>query len=152
MYERVIIPTDGSDCAEIGVEEGLYMAKTLEVPALAIYVIDTSEYEGLHHQSIKDSAKRGLKKKGKQALDSVREKAEKWDVELNTEIIVGKPYEKITEQAGVKDVIFISSHGASGWTKLFVGSTTDKVIKNAECTVSVVNGKYSTPPPPEEEL
>lgn len=143
MYEKVIIPTDGSDCSEAGVKEGLWMAKTLGVEAVVVYVIDISEYEGLHHESIKDSARKGLKNAGKQVLRRIRNKAHEIDVDIETKLLVGKPYKKITELTSENDIIYISSHGASGFTKLFIGSTTDKVLKNAKCTVSVVKGKYT---------
>lgn len=146
MYEKLILPTDGSDCSEIGVKEGLWMAKTLDIKVIAVYVIDTSEYEGLHHQSIKDSARKGLKHVGEAALEDVRHQAHELGVEIETKLLLGKPYIKITDLAGEKDVIYISSHGASGFTKLLVGSTTDRVIKHADCTVAVVSGKYSTSP------
>ena len=143
MYEKVIIPTDGSDCAKRGVEEGLWIAKTLGVKAIALYVVDISEYEGHHHESIKTSVKAGLKKAGKEALKAVVNRGKKWDVDVEPRIVMGKPFREIIKAGSENDVIFISSHGASGWTKLFVGSTTDKVIKNSRCTVAVVRGKYT---------
>ncbi len=143
MYEKVIIPTDGSDCAKRGVDEGLWMAKTLGVKAVALYVIDASEYEGLHHESIKTSVKTGLKKAGKEALETVLNRGKRWGVEIEPKIVMGKPFREIIKAGSENDIIFISSHGASGWTKLFVGSTTDKVIKHARCTVAVVRGKYT---------
>ncbi len=143
MYEKVIIPTDGSECAKRGVEEGLWMAKTLGVKALALYVINISEYEGIHHESIRSSVKAGLKKAGQEALETVVERGKKWGVEVEPKIVMGKPSQEIIKAGSENDVIFISSHGASGWTKMFVGSTTDRVIKHARCTVAVVRGKYT---------
>ena len=143
MYEKVIIPTDGSDCAKRGVEEGLWMAKTLGVKAIALYIIDASEYEGLHHESIKTSVKTGLKKVGEESLEAVIKRGNEWGVDVEPRIVLGKPYQEIIKAGNENDVIYISSHGASGWTKLFVGSTTDKVIKHARCTVAVVRGKFT---------
>lgn len=143
MYEKVIIPTDGSDCAENGVDEGLEMTRTLGVEAVAVYVIDTSEYQGLHHSSIKTSARSGLKHAGEKALETVEEKAKKKGVELTKKIVEGKPYEEICNTAGENDVIYISSHGLSGFTQLFMGSTTQKVIKHSHATVSVVMGHFT---------
>ena len=144
MYEKVILPTDGSECADRGIKEGLEMARTLGVKAVAVYVIDASEFEGIHHSSIRQSARRGLKDAGKEALNDVREMATELGVELETRIEEGKPFKEITKLAGENDVIYISSHGLSGWNSLFMGSTTEKVLKNAKATVSVVMGGYTT--------
>lgn len=141
MYDRVILPTDGSECAMKGVEEGLDMAADLDIEVLSIYVIDSSEYEGLHHESIKSSAKEGLKEKGKKALERVKEGAKEKDVDLKTKLLKGTPYKEITDAAEEKDIIYISTHGLSGFTHLFLGSTTERVLKNTQNTVAVVNGR-----------
>jgi len=143
MYDRVILPTDGSKNAMRGVEEGLEMAKSLGVKAVGIYVVNTSEYEGLHHSSIKESAKSGMKSTGHEALDKIEGIADELGVELERKILEGKPYEQIAAAAKDTDIIYISSHGLSGFTKLFMGSTTERVIKNSEATVAVVKGKYT---------
>ena len=143
MYEKVVLPTDGSKCAIRGVKEGLEMARTLGVEAVAIYVIDTSEFEGIHHSSIKESARQGLIDAGKEALDDIRDIANDIDVKITTRIEEGKPYKEITKIADENDVIYISSHGLSGWSTLFMGSTTEKVLKNSKATVSVVMRLYT---------
>ena len=142
MYEKVVIPTDGSDIAKKGVMEGLQMAKSLGVKAVAVYVLDTSEYQGLHHASIKESAKHGLKETGDKALQDVEDIARKMGVELEIKIEEGKPYKEINKIAGERDIIYISSHGLSGFTQFFLGSTTERVLKHSNATVAVVMGGY----------
>lgn len=124
-----------------GVKEGLEMAEKLGIDVLSIYVVDRSEYEGLHHESIKSSVRGGFKKKGEEALQKVREAAKGKDIELTTRIVEGTPYKEITEPAGKNDIIYISTHGLSGFTHLFLGSTTERVLKNTKTTVAVVNGR-----------
>ncbi len=141
MYERIILPTDGSKCAMKGVKEGLEIGEKLGIEVIAVYVVNTSEFDSLHHESIKSSAKRGLKEKGKQALEDVKDLADEKNVELKTELLMGKPYKKITGLAEENDIIYISTHGLSGFSPLFLGSTTDRVLKNTEATVAVVRGK-----------
>ena len=141
MYGKVILPTDGSDCAMKGVKEGLEFAERLGLKAIAVYVISTSEFESLHHESIKGSAKSGLKDKGKKVLEEVEEIAEGRNIDLEKKLLVGKPYKEITAQADEDDIIYISTHGLSGFTHLFLGSTTDRVLKHSKATISVVSIK-----------
>ncbi|MFW6141595.1 MAG: universal stress protein [Candidatus Saliniplasma sp.] len=142
MYEKVVIPTDGSDIAKKGVLEGLQMAKSLGVKAISIYVLNTSEYQGIHHSSIKESTKHGLKEVGTKALQEVKDLAEGLGVELETRIEEGRPYKEINKVADDKDIIYISSHGLSGFTQFFLGSTTERVLKHSNATVAVVMGGY----------
>ncbi|MBS3790887.1 MAG: universal stress protein [Candidatus Thermoplasmatota archaeon] len=141
MYNRIILPTDGSKCAMEGVKEGLEFGEELGIKVIAVYVVNTSEFESLHHESIRASAKSGLKEKGKKALGDVKEAAEGRDIELETKLLAGKPYRKITQLADENDIIYISTHGLSGFSNLFLGSTTERVLKNTEATVAVVNGR-----------
>ncbi len=132
MYEKIIVPTDGSEFAMKGLKEGLELARRLKVPVTAIHVIDigdigvavdfTSHFERAAEKIMKD----------------VGELADEMGVELEKEISKGAPYKKITEYAGESDIIYMSSHGHSGFRDLFLGSTTDRVLKHADCTVAVV--------------
>ncbi|MFP4001989.1 MAG: universal stress protein [Thermoplasmata archaeon] len=134
MYRRVILPTDGSELAMEGVREGLKLAKTMDIPATAIYVIEMGEIR------ISENVKDSLKKTAKKALDKVKKAADESGVELETKMLKGTPYQKICEFAHEDDVIYISSHGTSGFREIFMGSTTNRVLKQADCTVSVVKG------------
>jgi len=141
MYDKIILPTDGSECAMKGVREGLEFGEELGIKIIAVYVVNTSEFESLHHESIKASAKSGLEEKGNNALEAVKDAAEGRNIELETTISYGKPYKEITQLADSNDIIYISTHGLSGFSNLFLGSTTERVLKNTEATVAVVNGK-----------
>ncbi|MFO7792064.1 MAG: universal stress protein [Candidatus Saliniplasma sp.] len=136
MYQKIIVPTDGSEIAMKGVKEGLNLAKALDKPATAIYVLEVGDIK--MSENVKDTLKRGAEK----ALQEVEEIADELGVELEKKIFKGAPYEKITEYAGDDDIIYISSHGSSGFRELFMGSTTDRVVKRANCTVSIVKGGY----------
>ncbi|MBS3816270.1 MAG: universal stress protein [Candidatus Thermoplasmatota archaeon] len=134
MYRRVVLPTDGSELAMKGVKEGMRLAESLDVPVTAIYVVELGEI------ALSESAQKTIKKKGEQALEKVRELAEEADVEFEAKIMKGTPYKRISEYAEDDDVIYISSHGSSGFRDLFLGSTTQRLMKHADCTVSVVKG------------
>ncbi len=140
MYDRVVVPTDGSEIAEIGVEEGLKLAKSLDIPALCLYVIDISTLEELDGGE-QENARRGIKNVGEKALKTVRKKAHEMGVDIETRNLVGKPHERILDVSNEGDIIYMSSHGASGFSELVFGSTTERVIQNAECTVAVVKGR-----------
>ncbi len=140
MYNKVIVPTDGSDIGEKGVKEGLEVAQELDIPALAVYVLDLSEYDHVKSDNLRESVKDSKKKVGERALRFVRKKAHKLGVDVETQLLLGKPYKRILDVSEEEDIIFICSHGASGFSEMFFGSTTDKVVKEAKCTVAVVRG------------
>ena len=136
MYDKIIVPTDGSEIAMKGVTEGLNLAKELGKPATAIFVLEVGDIK------MSENLEKTLKRGAKQALNEVEKVADELGVELEKKVLRGTPYKKITEYAGEDDIIYISSHGSSGFRELFMGSTTDKVLRRANCTVSLVKGGY----------
>jgi len=60
-------------------------------------------------------------------------------VKLTAEIKKGVPYQKILEEQKKKsiDMIIIPPHGKAGIKEFFLGSTVDKVVNQAGCTVVV---------------
>lgn len=134
MYQRIILPTDGSELAMEGVNEGLKLASKLDIPVTAIHVIEIGDI------GISSETKKELEKSAKGILRGVKDAAEE-EVKIETKVFKGTPYKKISEYAEEEDAIFISSHGSSGFRDLFMGSTTQRLLKNADCTVAVVRGK-----------
>ena len=149
MYDKVILPTDGSDLSFLGVEEGLEAAKKFDIPALAVYVIPPGSlteasaryrFDEFGKEMI-DFRNEQLEKEGKKVLEEVKKKADEREVSLKTTIEEGEPFEEITKLAGEKDIIFISSHGRSGISKLLLGSTTSKILNHTHATIAVVRAK-----------
>lgn len=134
MYRQVVLPTDGSELAMKGVREGMKLAESLDIPVTAIYVIEMGEI------GLSEDAQRDIINNGKKALKKVRDLAEEADVEFESKILKGTPYKRISENVEDDDVIYISSHGSSGFRDIFLGSTTQRLMKHADCTVSVVKG------------
>ncbi len=148
MYGKVIVPTDGSELSLKGVKEGLESAKNYDIPALAVYVVAPDTLSGWSAHRYEDVSKETIdilrdhrKKEGEKVLNKVKDMADEMGIELKVEIKEGEPYEEITDLAEKNDLIYMSSHGRSGISSLFIGSTTDRVIKNTEATVAVVKAK-----------
>lgn len=149
MYDRVILPTDGSDLSFLGVQEGLEAAVKFGIPAVAVYVIPPSALtEGSGRYRFEEFGKNmveirneQIEKEGKKVLSEVKEKADKMGVELKTQIKKGEPFEEITEITDKNDILYISSHGRAGISKVFLGSTTSRILKHTEATVAVVRAK-----------
>ncbi len=132
MYEKIIVPTDGSEFSMKGVREGVELASALNIPVHALYVIDIGDIK------ISEKVVSHFEDEAAEALDKVERLVEKDDVELVKKTFKGSPYKKITEYASENDIIYMASHGQSGFRELFMGSTTERVLKRAKCTVAVV--------------
>jgi len=132
MYDKIIVPTDGSEFSMKGVREGIELASALNIPVHALYVIEVGDIK------ISEKVVSHLEDEAADALDKVERLAEKEGVELEKKTFRGTPSKKIAEHASKNDIIYIASHGQSGFRELFMGSTTERVMKRAKCTVAVV--------------
>ena len=151
MYGKVILPTDGSDLSLKGLKEGLKAAKSYGIPATAVYVLTPDTMSGLAAHRFEDVGRETVdilrehrKKEGEKVLKKVEKMADEMEVDLETRIEEGEPYEEITKLANDNDIIYMCSHGRSGLSSLFIGSTTDRVIKHTDATVAVVKAKDKT--------
>jgi len=142
MYGKVVLPTDGSKFSFVGLDEGLRAAKILEIPAVAVYVVSHSKYSHGFMDYMDISSKEMIRdmgiKEGEDVLERVEKRAKKLGIELETRLMEGTPFEEIVKIADKDDIIYMSSHGHSGISSFFMGSTTDRVLKHTKATVAVV--------------
>ena len=138
MYKKILLPTDGSTYADQEVER---VEKLIddngEVIILSVAGKLTSSAFQPRRKVRKVNEK--LKREAQQYVDNM---ASKFDdsVKLTKMVLTGFPAEtikKVTEDEGV-DLIVISSSGKSGLHKFVIGSVAEKVLKDSEVDVLLV--------------
>lgn len=82
-----------------------------------------------------------MERKARQSLNSLLDshRAELEKISVHSEIASGRAFVEILENARVwnADLIVLGSRGASALDRLLVGSTAERVMKDAECSVLV---------------
>ncbi|GGN00984.1 universal stress protein [Thermus composti] len=141
MYQRILMPTDGSPCSFQALEHGLDLAKALgakvhflyvlENPAQAIWIAPESVPYGL--ELLED-----LRKAGEEAIGKALELARKKGVEATGEVKEGTPIPTIVEAARGFDLVVMGTHGRTGLDKLLLGSVTEGVLHRVSVPVLVV--------------
>ena len=147
MVEKILLATDNSKQAEKAGKEAISMA-SLGGTIIVLYVIDADYLNALPQQDLRDQLSENLKREGKEAVEKFREELEEEqcagkckDVNLVTMIKEGKPGDviiKIAEEEGV-DQIVLGKSGKHGIEKLLLGSTADRVVREAKIPVDVVS-------------
>lgn len=76
------------------------------------------------------------------ALDGEAELAFSEGLKVETHARTGKPYREIIKAAAEldADLIIMATHGRTGLQSVFVGSTTERVVRHASCPVLAVRG------------
>lgn len=123
-FKKLLVATDGSQHSEQAVAEAVGIAKCCGSELLVL------------------SARRDASEQD-DALSHVTKAAtiaQKNGVKVETLIPVGRSYDVIVETAGGRgvDLIVMGTYGKTGIRKVFMGSSTEKVIGHAGCAVLVV--------------
>lgn len=131
--KRIIIPVDNSENSEKAIKQGVYLAKALKIEVKIINVNDT------HHFISSVILEDRLKKESQVFLDNFKKIAEPFGVNIETELITGKPAEEIIKYAKKDDLIIITyNERTKGLDKIINKSVSNEVIQKAQCSVYVV--------------
>jgi nucleotide-binding universal stress UspA family protein len=135
MYDRILVPTDGSDAPERAMAQALALAETFDADLHLLHVIDTRRYD----TSI-ESAVEPLRTEGERYLDRLVEMAAGTEVPLTTAIETGRPARAIlayVDAHGV-DLVVVGTRGEGGLPRRLLGSVTEYVATHADVPVHVV--------------
>ncbi len=143
-FERLLLPTDGSDGAAIATEWGIALAACLESMAHTLYSVDTTRLTGTQESGeILDA----LERRGEEAVERVRERARDDGVSVSGSIATGSPANAILTYATDHDVdlIVMGTHGQTGIGQWFLGSVTENVVRQADTPVFCVPVSANSP-------
>ncbi|WP_211312322.1 universal stress protein [Halarchaeum salinum] len=139
MYDRILVPTDGSPESEDAIDEAMELAELTDATVVALYVVDTSDYSALP-ESKWSALQEELYAEGEEAVAAVAERGEAAGVEVEELVVEGSPNEVILDTASEEDcdAIVMGTHGRSGVERFLLGSVTEKVVRHSEIPVLVV--------------
>jgi nucleotide-binding universal stress UspA family protein len=137
MYERILVPTDGSEGTRGALEHAIDLATTYDAALHTVYVVDT-------HVGI-DSSIPGtldaLEEAGENAIDEVIQQAEAAGVNTIEGVVAqGAPHRAILDYVDKQDIdlVVMGTHGRTGLERYLLGSVTEKVIRLSDAPVLTV--------------
>ena len=143
MYQRILVPTDGSEITARAVAAGVGLAKALGAEVLTLCVKEPFPYGAVAEmqptppQEFFDAQERAAT----QHVNSVSEACRQAGVACQATTVEGlTPWEAIVEHAEKSgcDLLVMGSHGRSGIASLFLGSETRDVLRHTKIPVLIV--------------
>ena len=130
LFERIMIPTDGSKFADRSEDVAMEIAKKFNSTVIAVHIIDEKliyPFEVLEDE-------------GKSILKKVRDKAEKEDLAIEDVLIVGSPIHDMAKivKKTKSDLVVIGTHGKTGLEKLILGSVAENALKTVQVPLLLV--------------
>ncbi|MBL7211934.1 MAG: universal stress protein [Desulfobacteraceae bacterium] len=138
-FQRILVGCDFSSDSELTFQYGLSLAQEFQSEVHLAHVIEPAVYKDLLRPSIeeKEGFQQDLRKMLNDRLTGmVPEEVHNWCTP-QTILLAGQPHEELTKYAVVHDVdlIVLGVRGHGLVETLFVGSTTDRVVREAPCPV-----------------
>jgi nucleotide-binding universal stress UspA family protein len=144
QIKKILVGCDFSPDSSLAFEYGLSLAQEFQAELHLAHVVEPPLYEDLVKPSESgESFGRQLRKTMQEKLGAmVPEEAQTWCNPV-TALLAGQPHEELAKYAVVNgmDLIVLGVRGHSLVETLFVGSTTDRVLRNSPCPVLSVQQK-----------
>lgn len=141
MYERILVPTDGSEPASAAVLHALDIAEQYGATLHALFVVDTgTNWLTVSKNEIRDALRDIGQETSEQVLRDVETATADADVELVTNVLEGSPDERILDYIVDNDIdlTVMGTHGRSGIEHRLLGSVSERVIRAAGRPVMTV--------------
>jgi nucleotide-binding universal stress UspA family protein len=138
-FKKILVGCDFSADSDLALDYSLSMAQEFESELHLVHVVEPSGYKDLFKlsQESGEKFKEDLYDMIKEKLNSmVPKEALAW-IQLQTKLLVGKPYAELIRYAQINeiDMIALGIRGHGMVEELLVGSTTDRVIRQSPCPV-----------------
>ncbi|MFC7079900.1 universal stress protein [Halorussus caseinilyticus] len=157
MYDRILVPTDGSSETERAVEHAAELAAEHAAELHGVYVVNSATFAGLPMETSWEGVDDVLREEGETALESVETIAERYGVAVTSTLLDGSPSKRIVEYAENEDcdLVVMGTHGRGGIDRLLLGSVAEGVVRACSVPVLTVqvggDSERSTEPESENE-
>ncbi len=140
MYEKILVPLDGSELSEVTLPYAEELAGRLGSDVTLLYVSDSVDDQYRHMRELYLDK---VAEATRQGAARYLEPSEKKKVKVNSTTLIGNPAEEIVRYADKKGVglIIMSTHGRSGIGRWALGSVADKVVRSASQPVALIRAK-----------
>ena len=145
MFNRIVVPLDGSQLAEQALAQAVELANVLQIPLTLVRVVDVTMLDryGAYGLAAEYTAVGQLATEEQQVADeylaaTMTRLAGGMKQPVTVKVVTGAAAGAIVEAAGPDDVIVMASHGRTGVKRWFLGSVAEDVIRRATSPVLLI--------------
>lgn len=137
-YHSLLVPFDGSETSKRVLKRACEISTSEKSEITVLYVIP--RYEEMMDFFKTEAIRNSLLREAGKIMDAAKKIAQDAGVSIETIVDEGRAGDKIAEAAGsrLSDLIVMGTHGWQGVDKAIMGSTTERVVSNANCPILIV--------------
>ncbi|NHN58752.1 MULTISPECIES: universal stress protein [Halorussus] len=135
MFDRILVPTDGTPASECAVTNGVELAAKHDAEVHALYVVETDSEMGHVDFNVER-----MESEGEAAVEAVERRASERGVPVVKALRYGDPTEEILDYVADHDVdlVMMGTAGRTGFERLVrAGSVAERVVRTATVPVMV---------------
>nr|WQH65240.1 universal stress protein [Methanosphaera sp. ISO3-F5] len=152
MYNKILLPTDGSKNSEKAIKHALTIAEYEDAEIIILNVVDSVYLTGLPEEDLITKSEMILEEESKKVTSRVEEiihelEEEKGsnakDIKLSTRTVEGNAADvilKLSEKEDI-DLIVIASSGKHMLDRFLLGSVTEKTVRHTKVPILVIPNK-----------
>lgn len=147
MYQRILVPVDGSPTSLQGLAEAIRLAQTTGGQIRVLHMVDPlSIAMAVGSYAISADVLDQLRADGEQILQDARAQAVAAGVAADTVLddgVHGRLADRVAEQVRTwpADVVVLGTHGRRGVGRLLLGSDAEQVLRTTRVPVLLVRGQ-----------
>ena len=153
QYQKIMIAIDGSDEADLAFKKAVNVAKRNDAELLLAHVVDTRSFQSV--SSFDGALAEEAMSMAKETLDTYQQQAvDMGQTKVSSVLAYGSPKNIIAKELPKEyniDLIMLGATGLNAVERLFIGSVSESVIRNASCDVLVVRTDLDNKLPKNEE-
>jgi nucleotide-binding universal stress UspA family protein len=147
MYEKIVVPVDGSSTSDLGLSEAIKLARLTGARLVLLHAIDTVAVAAIPDAAA--AAARlfeAMRESGEQILSRAGGMAANAGVAAESvllDTLSGRVSDLVVEEARKRhaDLIVMGTHGRRGVGRVLLGSDAEQVVRNASVPVLLVRGR-----------
>ncbi len=141
--KKIIVPIDFSEHSEYALKTAAKLAKKTNAELLALHMLEMSDVILTKSDSEQQQKTVFFLKLVEQRFETFLDKDYLKDVKVTPIVKHFKVFSEVNDVAKEHDasLIVMGSHGTSGFKEFFVGSNTERVVRNSEIPVLVIKNE-----------
>ena len=147
VYERIVVPLDGSTLAEQSIAHAETVARATGAPLHLVRVVDTPPLTrvgtvglGVEQAALAAALRRIVAEEAAAAeyLAAIRERLVARGLVTTTAIVTGEVVPELLDAIQPRDLLVMTTHGRTGLARWFLGSVAEAVIRRSPVPILLV--------------
>ena len=143
MYQRILVPIDGSTISDHALDEAIKFAQQQNAQIKLVYVLEDIWYLDNENYLSYAELTESIRRSGEKILMQAQNKLQQAGITVDTKLLEARG-ERVANvivaeaKKNLADLIIIGTHGRSGFSRMFLGSVAEGVVRTAHIPVLLI--------------